>query len=82
MDKKEILPLSVGALIARIRKRIKLSLISDGITYGEAKRAKFDFFENIGEALDNVFQQYGERIRISVMPYGGDSYSYVKERKV
>jgi nickel-dependent lactate racemase len=80
MDKKEILPLSVGALIARIRKRIKLSLISDGITYEDAKRAKFDYFENIEEALDNVFQQYGEGIRISVMPYGGDSYSYIKKK--
>jgi len=79
IDKKEILPLSVGALVARIRKRIKLSLVSNGITPEEAKRAKFDYFKNIEQALKNVFQQYGEKIRISVMSHGGDSYSYVKK---
>jgi len=72
----EALPLAIGAFNARFRKRIRLILVSESITREQAKEAKIEYFTTLNEALQSVFYIYGKNLRISVIPYGGDSYPY------
>jgi len=81
MNCKEILPLSVAALVARIRKRIKLMLVSEGISPEQAKIAKFEYFDTLDEALRNALQKQGNNAKVSVLPYGGDSYAWIEDKK-
>ena len=73
----EVLPLSVGALVARIRKRIKLVLVSGRISPEQAKIAKFGYFNTLDEALQDALQRQGREAKVSVLTQGGDSYAWI-----
>jgi len=79
VDPKQILPLAVGAAVAKIRKRVKIAVVSDGIGWREIKRARLLPFENVQMAIEYGLSQYGEKARISLVPVGGDSYIHVEE---
>jgi len=67
--------LAIGTTISRIRKRIKLALVSDGITKEEAKIAKFEYYENVQQAINNTIRQYTNP-KISVITHGGELFLY------
>ena len=69
------LALAIGTTISRIRKRINLALVSEGITQAEADTAKFEYFESIQEAVDKVISRY-ENPKVSVITHGGELYLY------
>jgi nickel-dependent lactate racemase len=74
MNYEAVVPLSVGALVARIRKRIKLRLVSEGISPEQAEIAKFKHFNTLDEALRDALQRHGRKAKVSVLSCGGDSY--------
>jgi len=75
--REEVLPLSVGALVARAKKRLNLMLVSDGIDGEQARLAGFDYFKTLDEAVQEAFQRSGRNAELSVLPYGGDSYAWI-----
>jgi nickel-dependent lactate racemase len=77
MNYEDVLPLSVGALVARIRRRIKLMLVSEGISPEQAEIAKFKYFNTLDEALQDALQREGRNAKVSVLPCGGDSYAWI-----
>lgn len=71
-----VLPLAVGLAVARIRKRINIAVISDGLTKYDIKKAGFFYFENIDEAIKFCLKKYGNNANIAVVTMGGGSYIY------
>jgi nickel-dependent lactate racemase len=67
--------LAIGTTISRIRKRICLALVSDGITPEEARIAKFQYYPSIQEAVDRTIKHYTDP-SISVITHGGELFLY------
>ncbi len=67
----------VGATISRIKKRVKLALVSDGIDLFEANRAGFAKYATIEAAIDEILPQYGPSAKVTVLPYGAETYPIV-----
>lgn len=76
VNMEKVLPLAVGAAVARIRQRISIAVISDGLTDAEIIRSGFMPFESVEEAVKFALDKYGRDARISVVPMGGGSYIY------
>lgn len=76
VDMEDILPLAVGAAVARIRKRINIAIISDGLTDEEIKRAGMIPFKTVEEAVEFGLRKYGQDANVAVIPMGGSSYIY------
>ena len=74
---KEMLPLTLSTGMVRIRKRINLAIISDGLTEEEIKRGKFEPFSDINDAIQHALAEHGNDAQISVLPYGGHTYPYL-----
>jgi nickel-dependent lactate racemase len=81
LEPREVLPLSVGFLLNKVRKRIKIFLVSTGITAQEATRAGFVYFPNPEAALGEALRRHGLGARIAVIPYGGHTYPYLTGRE-
>lgn len=77
LEPREALPLSVGFLLNRVGRRIKIFLVSTGITAQEAARAGFTYFPDPEAALEEALRRHGPGARIAVIPYGGHTYPYL-----
>jgi nickel-dependent lactate racemase len=77
IGREEVLPLSVGALVARAKKRVNLMLVSDGINEEQARIAGFEYFKTLDEAVQEALKRSGRNAELSVLPYGGDSYAWI-----
>jgi nickel-dependent lactate racemase len=73
---EEVLPLAVGAAVARVRQRINIAVISDGLTDAEIKSSGFMPFRSVEEAVEFGLDKYGRDASIAVVPMGGGSYIY------
>lgn len=71
----QILPLSVGALIARVQKRIKVEIISPGITAEEAATAGFNYAGSTLADLQRLIDNQDQSSTVSVLTHGGESFS-------
>lgn len=71
-----VLPLAVGAAVARIAERINVAVISDGLTDEEIRKAKMLPFKTIEEAVQHGLDTLGTEARIAVVPMGGGSFLY------
>lgn len=67
----------VAATISRIKRRIKLALVSDGIDLFEANQAGFVKYATIEEALNEILPQYGPSAKVTVLPYGAETHPLV-----
>jgi len=72
-------PVAVSGAVAlgRMRKRIKIGVISDGLSVNHVQRMKFEHYENVEEALRTKLDEYGEEAKASVIPYGAEIYPYL-----
>jgi lactate racemase len=73
---ENVLPLAVGAAVAKIRKRIKIAVISDGLKQDIIEQAGFMYFDNVEKAIEYGLKEYGNNANIAVIPFGGGSYIY------
>jgi nickel-dependent lactate racemase len=73
------LALPVAATVARVRQRIMLALVSEGISYKDAFRAGFQKYDTIECALEDAFAQHGSSAKVSVLPYGALVYPILPE---
>lgn len=72
---EKILPLSVGALIARVLKRINVDIVSPGITPLEAETAGFNHYGSTIEDLQKLIDSKYPHSTLSVLTHGGDSFA-------
>lgn len=71
-----VLPLAVGLAVARVRKRINIAVISDGLSKEDIERSGFLYFKTIGDAVQYGLKKFGNDANIAVIPMGGGSYIY------
>ncbi|HHW09529.1 MAG TPA: nickel-dependent lactate racemase [Firmicutes bacterium] len=68
----DLVALPVAATVSRIRKRIHLALVSDGITREEAAKGKFAYFSSLQEAVTAALGRYGAEAKVGVIPLGAE----------
>jgi len=71
-----VLPLAVGLAVARVRKRINIAVISDGLSKEDIERSGLLYFKTIGDAVQYGLKKFGNDANIAVIPEGGGSYIY------
>lgn len=73
---EDVLPLAVGAAVARVRKRINIAVISEYLSKEDIERSGFLYFETIEDAVQYGLKKFGNDANIAVVPMGGGSYIY------
>ena len=71
-----VLPLAVGLAVARVRKRINIAVISDGLSKEDIEKSGFLYFKTIENAVQYGLEKFGNDANIAVIPMGGGSYIY------
>ncbi len=60
--------------IAIERSKHKVCIVSEGLSYKDAEKLKFEKFQTIEEALDYLKRIYGEESKINLLTHGGETY--------
>ncbi len=74
----ELLPLSVAAASLRVRARLDVSLVSDGLTPQQARRARMRPFPSAQAALDDALDRHGRSARLTVITHGAETIPVVE----
>ncbi len=74
----ELLPLSVAAASLRVRARLDVSLVSDGLTPQQARRARMRPFPSAQAALDAALDRHGRSARLTVITHGAETIPVVE----
>jgi nickel-dependent lactate racemase len=69
----ELLPLSVAAASLRVRGRLDVSFVSDGITRQQAQQAGMRSFPSAQAALNVALLRHGRRALITVITHGAET---------
>lgn len=72
----EVLPLSVGIQVARVRKRVRIGIISNGLDRRDAEKAKFKYYTDVDEVQEEICRCEEKGNEISIIPYGSHTYPY------
>jgi nickel-dependent lactate racemase len=62
---------AVAVPISRIRERVKICLVSSGLTASDANRIGFTYYKTIGEAIRTELEGHGSEQRVGVLTHGG-----------
>jgi nickel-dependent lactate racemase len=71
-----ILDVAAGALAlawAKVRQRVRVSLVSDGISREAARALGFQPFDSVQAALDEGFRRHGAEASLAVLPFAPDT---------
>lgn len=63
---------SGAASLARMRRRVRFGLVSDGLGPQEAAVMGYEYFDSVQDAVDAKLQEYGPDACVSVIPYGAE----------
>jgi len=74
----ELLPLSIATVVTRIAKRIRIGLVSGGLSRAQTEGAGMLAFPDLQRALDYGLQRHGSAARVALVPFGGDSYVFLE----
>ena len=76
----DALALAVGATVGRIRKRLRIGIVTDGLSDAEVSAAGLIRYTDIGSGLRAAFERYGPALSVTVIPYGGQTVPVVDEQ--
>jgi len=71
---------AAGALAlawAKVRQRVRISLVSGGIAPEAARALGFQPFDNVQSALDESFRRHGAEASLAVLPFAPDTLPVV-----
>jgi len=72
MDRVTLAP---ALALSRFRQRIRIAVVSPGLTEAQVRRMGFDYFSTIGEAVESILQGLPEaKRRVDVVTHGGSTY--------
>ena len=57
--------------ISRVRERIKICMVSSGLSASDVKRIGFTYYKTIGEAIAAELRSCGDEPRVGVLTHGG-----------
>ena len=64
--------------LARFRERIRVGVVSDGLSRETVETMKFDPFESAAAAVEGLIARHGLRVQIGVIPAAGEVFAYVR----
>jgi nickel-dependent lactate racemase len=73
----QLLPLSVAAASLRVRRRLDVAFVSDGMTPEQALRGRMRPFPNAQAALEDALIRHGRGARITVITHGAETIPVV-----
>ena len=76
----DVLALAVGATVGRIRQRLRLGIVTDGLSDGQVEAAGLVRYKDIASGLREAFERYGPDLTVTVVPYGGQTVPVIAER--
>lgn len=71
---EDLVAAGLALSLAKIREPHNICIVSDGISYKEAEKMRFQKFSTVEEALSHLTQIYGKDSMISILTHGGDIY--------
>lgn len=74
---KDVIGLVIGSALSKICKRIKVGVVSPGVSSNRIKEAGLIPFASYEEGLAYALDVYGKDATISIVPMGGDSFVYL-----
>ena len=77
----DALALAVGATVGRIRRRLRIGLVTDGLSDDEVEAAGLIRYADIESGLRDAFERYGPGLGVTVIPFGGQTVPVVGEQK-
>lgn len=78
MDRVTLAP---ALALSRFRRRIRIAVVSPGLTAKQVGRMGFSCFATVEEALGNILEDLPEeKRRVDVVTHGGSTYPYVESK--
>jgi len=78
MDRVTLAP---ALALSRFRQRIRIAVVSPGLTDAQVRRMGLDYFSTVEEALESILQGLPEaKRRVDVVTHGGSTYPYMEPR--
>lgn len=68
----DALAMGAAATTMRIRKRIRIAIVSEGLTKDDVAEAGFMWFATIQEALRDALAHHGSTAKVSIIPFGAE----------
>jgi len=68
----EQLPLAVAAATLRLQERLRIAVVSDGLTPDQILQAGMTPFPTPQDAMDDALRRYGPGARVVVIPHGAE----------
>jgi hypothetical protein len=77
MDRVTLAP---ALALARFRRRIRIAVVSPGLTAAQVRRMGFAYFASVEEALASILKDLPEsKRRVDVVTHGGSTYPYIEQ---
>lgn len=70
---------AVAVTLARMRKRTRFAIVSEGLNAAQCEQMKMRIFTTTQQAVDWALAQHGLSARLSVIPYGAETFPLVPE---
>ena len=68
---KDPVACALAVPISRFRERIKICLVSSGLSASDANRINFTYYKTVEEAIETELRRYGNEPRVGVLTHGG-----------
>jgi nickel-dependent lactate racemase len=79
MDRVTLAP---ALALSRFRQRIRIAVVSPGLTAEQVEWMGFSSFATVEEALARILEELPqEKRRVDVVPQGGSTYPYIESRE-
>lgn len=77
VSSEEMNVIAAAAGMVRVRKRIRVGIVSDGLDKKAVAECQFTKFDSVVEALSESLSQYGPSAKVAVVGFGADIFPYV-----
>jgi nickel-dependent lactate racemase len=74
--------LAPALALSRFRQRIRIAVVSPGLTEQQVGNMGFSYFESIDAALESIFKELPDQDRqIDVVTHGGSTYPHIEQEE-
>jgi nickel-dependent lactate racemase len=73
-EQKDVISASTAYRIGKVRDKINISLVSEGISEKEAGKMGFEYFDSTEDALRDAYRKHGKNAKVSVITHGGEIF--------
>lgn len=71
---------SVALSLTAVRKKYRVAIVSDGVSYDEADRLRLEKFDTVNDAYGALAKPYGPDLKVNVLTHGGETYPRIDSK--